>query len=838
MAHRQLGRATGYPPCVDAPNYNFKRASCKSLHDLLSGACARVLIITALLLCGTMQNPAADSDYQFVPGQLVIKTKAAVADTQLARKLNRHGAAQRKKLQNSDIRIISVAENQVESLLASLRNDPEIEFAERDYIARTTYVPNDPMVLSGTTWHLARVQALEAWDITLGNRNVIVAVLDSGAAPHADLAGQLLTGRDFVNGDFDPNDDLGHGTAVTGTIIAAGNNAFGVAGVAFGCRVLPVKVVDASGYASYSTIAQGIKYAVDQGARVINLSIAGNAPSILLQDAVNYAWSNNVVIVASAGNNGNAMLQYPAACKNVIAVTALARNDSLASFSSFGSHVTLAAPGESIWTTQFGGNTPFTAWGGTSFASPIVAGVAALIIAENPSLPNSRVVSILVENADDLGTAGRDAQFGFGRVNAFRAVLKASQEPGALPPGWTPDEDSNNDPDAALDTNVPTLTVVSIPKNNTRLFSPELRISGAAKDDVSVKEVLVEVNGVRQTALGTSNWEAWLTLFPGPNNIRLYSVDSSGNVSPAIIRTVTYVAMAPLSLNTKGAGTVAPNLDGKLLEIGKIYKLRAVPAPGQAFAGWMGIDSNAQTTTFTMMSGLTLTASFVPSPFPAATGNYVGLIAGTNGVVPATAGVLNLTVTRSGLFTGKLQLGAGRHAFKGQLDLNGKSTVTVARRAQLPLVLKVHVDLTGGSDQLNGSITDGGWVSELSGDRNTFSAKLNRAPQAGSRGFYLQRTETAATVGSGNTAIAAGGTIRIKGKLADGRAFSAGSMLAKNGDCPLYVGLSKGSETVIGWLNFPAFSTTAASGTVAWVRTGTNAFTTTLRATSAAETNP
>src|SRR5439155_1067035 len=148
-----------------------------------------------------------------------------------------------------------------------LRNDPAIEFAERDAYAQTAFIPNDSYVVSGTEWHLAKIHAPQAWDFSVGQSNIVIAVLDSGIdAGHPDLSAAVLPGYDFVSDVPNTGDDFGHGTAVAGTIIASGNNAVGVAGVAYGCRILPVKVVNASGYAAYSTVAQGIKYAVDQGA--------------------------------------------------------------------------------------------------------------------------------------------------------------------------------------------------------------------------------------------------------------------------------------------------------------------------------------------------------------------------------------------------------------------------------------------------------------------------------------------------------------------------------------------------------------------------------------------
>jgi subtilisin family serine protease len=369
----------------------------------------------------------------FVPGQILVKPKAHVTDAEFSKRLAAHRATHRKTLQHISVRIINVPEDRAEAVLSALRNDPEIEFAERDGIARAAFVPNDSYVVSGNEWHLQKIQAPQAWDYTAGAPNTIIAILDSGInSAHPDLAGRVLPGYDFVSDNSDPADDFGHGTAVAGTAVAAGNNNIGVAGVAFGCAVLPVKVVDSSGFASYSCVAQGIKYAVDHGARVINLSIAGDTPSSTLQSAIDYAWSNNVVVVAAAGNNGDSTPQYPAACAHVVGVSATEPDDSLATFSSYGSFVALAAPGDNIWTTQRDLSNPYGAWRGTSFASPIVASAAALIAAANPTLSNTQIVSVLETAADDLGLPGYDPSFGFGRVNAFRAVALATSEPGSI----------------------------------------------------------------------------------------------------------------------------------------------------------------------------------------------------------------------------------------------------------------------------------------------------------------------------------------------------------------------------------------------------------------------
>ena len=309
-----------------------------------------------------------------MPGRILVKPKPHLSDAEFSRRVTAHGALHRGTLARANVRVLAVAAEQTEIVLAALQNDPDIEFAERDYVAHACTLPNDPYVVSGNEWHLGKIQALQAWNLTVGASNVVIAILDSGInAAHPDLAGRVLPGYDFVNGDTDATDDCGHGTAVAGTVVAAGNNGLGVAGVAYGCTILPVKVMDAWGSASHSTIAQGIEYAVQQGARIINLSLGGDWPSSTLQNAINYAWSNNVVVVAAAGNNGSTVPQYPGACDHVLAVAACEPDDSRSWFSSYGSYVTLFAPGDNIWTTQRDLSNPYGAWSGTSFSSPVVA---------------------------------------------------------------------------------------------------------------------------------------------------------------------------------------------------------------------------------------------------------------------------------------------------------------------------------------------------------------------------------------------------------------------------------------------------------------------------------
>jgi thermitase len=387
------------------------------------------------ILNGTVSHAAPSA---FVPGQILVKPKAHVSDADFVALTKAHGASEKSRLSELNVRVLSVPESRAEVVLNALSHNPNIEFAERDFIAQSTFVPNDPYVQNGSAWHLNKIQAPQAWDLATGRSTVIIAILDSGVKQdHADLAARMLTGFNFVSNNSNTADDSGHGTAVAGAAAALGNNGIGVAGVGYGCSILPVKVLDASGYGAYSTIAAGINYSANQGARVISISIAGGSSSSTLQNAVNYAWGKNCIIVAAAGNNGSPTAMYPAACANVMGISATEADDTKASFSNYGNHIAVAAPGNVIWTTQNDNTYPYGGWWGTSLATPVVAGLAGLVASANATLSNAQIVSLIKNNADDLGPNGFDSSFGWGRINARRAVAAAMGGTDTVPPSTT-----------------------------------------------------------------------------------------------------------------------------------------------------------------------------------------------------------------------------------------------------------------------------------------------------------------------------------------------------------------------------------------------------------------
>ncbi len=307
---------------------------------------------------------------------------------------------------------------------ARLAADPAVAYAEPNYRRAVTRAPNDEIFPQ--QWALAAIGAPEAWDITTG-AEIVVAVVDTGVdAGHPDLAGKVLPGYNVFSGGPDAGDDNGHGTAVAGLIAAAADNGAGVAGLCWGCRILPVKALTRRGIGDDAGVAAGIRWAADNGARVINMSLGGADESQTLRDAVQYALDKGVIIVAASGNEreeGNRP-SYPAAYAEVVAVGATAPGDGLTGFSNTGDYLDVVAPGVGLWTTLAGGS--YGPPNGTSFASPYVAATAALVLSLRGDLGWYDVGCILQATADDRGPPGKDPDYGYGRLNALRAVQLAA----------------------------------------------------------------------------------------------------------------------------------------------------------------------------------------------------------------------------------------------------------------------------------------------------------------------------------------------------------------------------------------------------------------------------
>jgi subtilisin family serine protease len=293
------------------------------------------------------------------------------------------------------------------------------KYIAEDQKCYAEFIPNDPSW--NLQWGPSCIDAPAAWDQQRGSQSVILAIIDTGVQlNHPDLAANIDTNidYDFVNNDAVADDDYGHGTHVAGIAAAVINNGIGVAGISQS-KIMAVKVLNSQGWGYWSWVASGITYAADNGAKVLNMSLGGTSNDPSVAAACTYAYNTkDGIVVASAGNSGSSVRNYPAAYPEVIGVAALAEGcNSRAGYSNYGAdNVELSAPGSHVYSTYF--RSGYTYMDGTSMASPHVAGVAALWRAERPNESAPRIRAGLRRYADDLGDPGYDIYYGYGRVDA------------------------------------------------------------------------------------------------------------------------------------------------------------------------------------------------------------------------------------------------------------------------------------------------------------------------------------------------------------------------------------------------------------------------------------
>jgi len=413
----------------------------------------RPVFFVILLVAVLVNIHIAYSQDEFVPDQLVFKLEDGVNFPDIEGELAEQGMAIVDSIQELNVYVLQVPVEELQDIQSSLSLNPNFQYVSKNHIVAANAVPNDNSFALQT--HFSLIDAQQAWDTETGDTDVIIAVLDTGVeATHEDLAGKVLTGCSTL-GSFNETscgtnttDIDSHGSGVSGTAAAQTNNNTGVAGICWGCQILPVKVLNDNGTGSDIDVTQGILFAKNYALAnptkkiIINMSLGRNCENSPLdptmQDAINLAWNAGVLVVAAAGNDGSSDLHCPASADNTIAVSATNNSDNLSDFSTFGSFVDLAAPGGNLDPFQFvyniEGNTGngYTGWAGTSFSSPIVAGLAGLIWSANMSLTNAQVDQILRITADNIGSS---FFFGDGRVNANAAVIAAGGPP---PPTASP----------------------------------------------------------------------------------------------------------------------------------------------------------------------------------------------------------------------------------------------------------------------------------------------------------------------------------------------------------------------------------------------------------------
>lgn len=374
--------------------------------------------------------PPAAGKGSFKEGHVIAKFKPAASREVTDAVVRGAAARQLSHIQETGARLLEVPAGAEQKVVEALKRNPNVDYAQPNYAYQALWTPNDTYVASGHQWNLVKIDAFDAWSITTGG-NVKIAIVDTGISPtHPDLAGKVTWGiRYYGSGQSDANwaDDAGHGTYVAGIASARTNNSLGVAGVSWGASLLAVKVLSASGTGYDFDVARGVIAATNQGARVINLSLAGPAPSDALAAAVKYAQDRGVLVVAASGNAGTDVPCYPAAYPDVLAVGATNYYDQHASYSSYGNHLGVTAPGGDqsggiISTARSSGADTYTWAAGTSAAAPHVSGLAALIWSLKPSMSAAAVKSTLSSTADDLGATGWDPYYGWGRINAEKAA--------------------------------------------------------------------------------------------------------------------------------------------------------------------------------------------------------------------------------------------------------------------------------------------------------------------------------------------------------------------------------------------------------------------------------
>lgn len=384
-------------------------------------------------------------------GEVLAKFREDVSPAGVKAILTRHDLTIVRELPQIGVVELAVASDRMDDLLQALRHDPSVDYAEPSFVAHGLGAPNDPRWPE--QWNLVLVGAKAAWEITTGSADVTIAFLDTGLTlDHPDLEAKLWTNEgetpdngvdddhngkaDDVHGwhfyttvqggqlvsreDNDVGDDNGHGTHVAGIAAAGSNNGIGIAGLSWGARIMPVKVLDEYAEGWYADIVAGILYAADNGADIINMSLGGTEDSQALGDAVSYAYDRGAILVAAAGNDGGSLL-YPAVYDEVLAVGAVDRDDQRASFSNHGPELDVVAPGVDVLSTWWVSDSYFRR-SGTSMAAAHVSGVVALILSADPCLSNVQVGDLVRATAVDLGEPGRDAYYGFGRLDAHAAV--------------------------------------------------------------------------------------------------------------------------------------------------------------------------------------------------------------------------------------------------------------------------------------------------------------------------------------------------------------------------------------------------------------------------------
>ena len=549
-------------------------------------------------ITGRHGNPA------WKTGQILVQPRVGVTATRLHEILARYNAYTSRKISGIDVHVVAVPAQAEKAVVQALENNPSISYAELDRrVELEEFIPDDPYFENA--WHLQTLNMPNAWDVARGE-GVVVAVLDTGVyAQHDDLSGRLVSGWNSANGGMDTKDINGHGTKVTGVIGAVTDNALGVASIAPGALIMPVRVTDISDGSAYtSAIASGLTWATDNGARVANISYAVTSFRTI-QNAAQYMRNAGGVVVVAAGNTGTDTGYSDVAA--IITVSATNSSDVKAGWSSYGNFIDVAAPGVGLWTTNR--NNDYSTVSGTSFSSPATAATAALIMEANPNLSPGEVESILEDSAVDLGAAGWDPYYGHGRIDAAAAVLLARGG-------------------STIDTDPPAVGITR-PLNDATVTGM-VPVDVSASDNIGVSRVELHVDGL---LLATDDAEPYAFSWDSSGSIQgqqvvltAYAYDIAGNsaedtVTVWIADTIAPIVTAPPPVTTEATGELTSvklgtssafdNVDGNVPVTANLTGPFSV---GQHTVIWSATDSAGNTGTANQQVTVTDTTPPAISP--------------------------------------------------------------------------------------------------------------------------------------------------------------------------------------------------------------------------------
>lgn len=498
------------------------------------------------------ETPAPVAEHSVATGQIVVKFKSGVSSSTIARIMQENNLTLKEVIPGIDTQVLYIDETrdtvQEVTQRLKMKEAANIDYTELDEVAEPDFIPNDTYY--SKQWHLKKISAPAAWDMAHGSSSVIIAILDTGVkSAHEDLAGKIVAGWNTYDNNANTEDVYGHGTAVAGSAAAITNNSRGIAGPGFEAKIMPMRISDSSGLGYGSTIAAALIWAADHGARVANVSFNIDFSSTVTS-AAKYFMSKGGVVTMSAGNNSRFS---PLATDNpyILTIGATDSQDNIASWSNTGGNIDLVAPGAGIYTLNRSSTLPYSSWSGTSFSAPITAGVASLVIAANPALTADEIQTLIKQSADDLGDAGYDMIFGWGRLNAEKAIRLANP---SLILTETP-----------VDTVNPTVTITSPAANATLTGTVNVTVNAA--DNVGVKKALLYVDGKNvslstvapfsiiwdTTATSTGAHVIFVRAYDAANNSKDSAKITVNTIAPTIVDTLTISNFAITSKTSNSA---------------------------------------------------------------------------------------------------------------------------------------------------------------------------------------------------------------------------------------------------------------------------------------------